>query len=152
MGVEKLNIHNEGGLMFFKGLLRFLFKQGKELDGDMTGLVDEVVIVSPKNLCGSPIIFKAVLDGRQIGRLNLTKYDGESIYFADIVVFHGYRCSGVGKKLISEALYKCKLSGVKRIYGVIVGESGEFIEKERLRELYKSQGFSVSGDNIEIFL
>ncbi|MBI0274855.1 GNAT family N-acetyltransferase [Hafnia alvei] len=92
------------------------------------------------------ILIKAILDGNKIGYLTFTQYDGESLKLADILIYEGYQNLGVGTQLMYKAIVIADSLGVKRIFGVMVGDI------DRLKKFYESFGFLIVGTNIELNL
>ncbi|CAI0849428.1 GNAT family N-acetyltransferase [Serratia grimesii] len=92
------------------------------------------------------ILIKAMSNGNKLGYLNFTQYDGANLKLADIFVFENYRNLGVGTELLKKSIELAASLGVKKIFGVMVGEI------ERLTIFYKSFGFSIIGKNIELNL
>ncbi|EFO3432048.1 GNAT family N-acetyltransferase [Escherichia coli] len=92
------------------------------------------------------IFIKATLHGMNIGHVALTRNDGQNIKLADIIVNEGYRDFGIGSDLLIKAIESASLLGVSKIYGVMCGDT------EKLIKFYKSFGFEIHGDSIELYL
>ncbi|HDV3067509.1 TPA: GNAT family N-acetyltransferase, partial [Escherichia coli] len=89
---------------------------------------------------------KATLHGIKIGGIALTRNDGENIKLADIIINEGYRGFGVGSVLLTKAIESASSLGVRKIYGVMCGDT------KRLIKFYKSFGFEIHGNSIELHL
>ncbi|WP_089638771.1 GNAT family N-acetyltransferase [Escherichia coli] len=92
------------------------------------------------------IFMKATLHGIKIGSIALTRNDGKNIKLADIIINEGYRGFGVGSVLLTKAIESASSLGVRKIYGVMCGDT------ERLIKFYKSFGFEIHGNSIELYL
>lgn len=98
------------------------------------------------NMYGQLLRMKVMRNGLELGYLNFTRNDGESIYLADIFIFDRYRNFGVGTRLLHAGIEQVKMLNIERIYGVMVGDV------DRLRSFYQSFGFELSGKNIELVI
>ncbi|WP_199637495.1 GNAT family N-acetyltransferase [Serratia sp. PAMC26656] len=134
--------------MFFRKILRHIsvFKMrffnpqkhnAKKCIGDLSFSV---------NMYDRLLRMKVMRNGQELGYLNFTRNDGESIYLADIFIFDGYRNLGVGTRLLHAGIEQVKMLNIERIYGVMVGDV------DRLRSFYQSFGFELSGKNIELVI
>ena len=86
-------------------------------------------------------VFLAELDGKPIGSLRIA-FEGETAYLSRFGVLNGYRSSGCGNLLISEAIKLLESNGIKRIYLYTASKAST------LMRYYYGRGFYVeSVDN-----
>jgi streptothricin acetyltransferase len=84
-------------------------------------------------------IYMALLEERIVGHIILTKHWNHLAYIEDIVVDHRFRRSGIGRKLLNQAIEWARSSGLQ----------GIMLETQNINvnacKLYESCGFTIGG-------
>ncbi|MFS6933785.1 GNAT family N-acetyltransferase [Klebsiella oxytoca] len=94
----------------------------------------------------SSIHIHALMNGRKIGYVYLTRINEVKVKLADILVQEGYQRIGIGNMLINEAIQIARGLGKNEIYGTMIGDTN------MLTYFYKKHDFEMHDGKLSLSL